>query len=166
MEQTNRYARSILGEGTVFDEVTDTDIWVFFGLCVIMGFHQLPALHHYWSTDPHFYCPAVSDHITRARFMFIWRYLHFVDNASGAANGTLSSDGAANGTLSSDGAANGTLSSSPQDRLWKVHPVISAVVAACRTNYQPHRENSIDEVMVAFKGRSSMKQCVPKKPVK
>jgi len=88
--------------------------------------------------------------------MFIWRYLHFVDNASGAANGTLSSDGAANGTLSS----------SPPDRLWKVRPVISAVVAACRTNYQPHRENSIDEAMVAFKGRSSMKQYVPKKPVK
>ena len=156
VEQTNRYARSILGEGTVFDKVADTDIWAFFGLCVIMGFHQLPALHHYWSTDPHFYCPAISDHITRARFMFIWRYLHFVDNASGAANGTLSSDGAANGTLSS----------SPPDRLWKVRPVISAVVAACRTNYQPHRENSTDEVMVAFNGRSSMKQYVPKKPVK
>ena len=100
----------------------------------------------------------------------IWRFLHFVDNNSATvpsgsvANGTLSSV-AANGTFSS-GAAYGTLSSRPADRLWKLRPVIEAVVAACRTNYQPHRENSIDEVMVAFKGRSSMKQYIPLKPVK
>ena len=30
----------------------------------------------------------------------------------------------------------------------------------------PHRENSIDEAMVGFKGRSSLKQYVPKKPTK
>ena len=91
--------------------------------------------------------------------MFIWRFLHFVDNASA----TTLSGGAANGELC---ATNGTLSSSPPDRLWKVGPVILAVVAACHTNYQPQWEISIDEVMVAFKGRSSMKQYIPKKPVK
>ena len=92
VEQTNRYARSILGEGNTFDVVTDADIWAFFGLCIIMGFHQLPALHHYWSTDPHFFCPAISDHMTRARFMFIWRFFHFTDNVSA----TTTSQGAAN----------------------------------------------------------------------
>ena len=44
--------------------------------------------------------------------------------------------------------------------------MISAVVAACRANYQPHLEQAIDEAMVAFKGRSSMKQYLPMKPVK
>ena len=34
------------------------------------------------------------------------------------------------------------------------------------TVYNPHCKASIDEAMVAFKGRSSMKQYVPKKPVK
>ena len=57
-------------------------------------------------------------------------------------------------------------STRPVDRLWKVRPVISAVVAACRANYRPHREQAIDEAMVAFKGRSSMKQYLPMKPVK
>ena len=71
VKQTNIYARAILGEGTVFEEVKEADIWAFFGLCIMMGYHQLPAIHHYWSTDPHFYCPAISNHMTRARFVFI-----------------------------------------------------------------------------------------------
>jgi len=110
VKQTNMYARFILGEGTVFEEVTDTDTWAFFGLynIIVMGFHQLPAIHHYWSTDPNFYCPAILNHITRARFMFMWRFLHFVDNTSA----TVPSGDVANGTLSA-GAADGTLSSPP-----------------------------------------------------
>ena len=32
--------------------------------------------------------------------------------------------------------------------------------------YQLHREVAIDEAMVAFKGRSSIKQYMPMKPVK
>ena len=35
-----------------------------------------------------------------------------------------------------------------------------------RTVCNPHREASIDEAMVAFKGRSSMKQYMSKKPIK
>ena len=30
-------------------------------------------------------------------------------------------------------------------------------ISSCGTNYRPHREQAIDEAMVAFKGRSSMK---------
>ena len=32
--------------------------------------------------------------------------------------------------------------------------------------YQPHRDVSIDEAMIRYKGRSSMKQYMPKKPIK
>ena len=48
----------------------------------------------------------------------------------------------------------------------KVQPILSAVLATCHTNYHLHWELSIDEVMVAFKHWSLMKQYVPKKLTK
>ena len=52
------------------------------------------------------------------------------------------------------------------DRLWKVRPIISAILDACGANYRHHREQAIDEAMVGFKGRSCIKQYLPKKPIK
>ena len=87
---------------------------------------------------------------------------------SGTYGGSISSQGIHGGSISSQGTHGGYLSSTPPDpdHLWKIRPVISAVVAACRTLYRPNREISIDEAMIAFKGRSLMKQYLPKKPIK
>jgi len=52
------------------------------------------------------------------------------------------------------------------DRAQKVRPVVESVVGKCLTLYKPHRENFIDEAMFKFKGRSSLKQLMPKKPIK
>ena len=52
------------------------------------------------------------------------------------------------------------------DKLGKIRPVLDSVTQQFLTGYNPHCEVSIDEAMIAFKGRSSMKQYVPKKPVK
>ena len=51
-------------------------------------------------------------------------------------------------------------------RTQKVDPVISALKQNFQAAYYPNREVSIDEAMIPFKGRSSMKQYVPLKPVK
>ena len=37
---------------------------------------------------------------------------------------------------------------------------------ACQANYHPHQEQSIDEAMARFKGHSSIKQYLLKKPTK
>lgn len=52
------------------------------------------------------------------------------------------------------------------DKLGKIRPVLDSVTQQFLTVYNPHCEVSIDEAMIAFKGRSSMKQYMPKKPVK
>ena len=64
--------------------------------------------------------------------MDISRYLNFVDNVTLALPGT------------------------PQyDRLGKVRPILEFLNNKFLTLYHPNRDNSIDEAMIKFKGRSA-----------
>ena len=80
VEQTNIYARHILGESRPWREVTVEELWAFFGFCILMGINHLPAIHHYWSSDPQLHYEPVAGRITRDRFLSIWWFLHFTDN--------------------------------------------------------------------------------------
>ena len=108
-----------------------------------MGVNQLLALAHYWRKDPVFHYSPVAERISRDRFLAIWRFLHFADNSRLP-----------------------DCADQDYDRLFKIRPVITAVNEACLQNYQGSQHQSIDEAMVAFKGRSSMKQYMPMKPTK
>ena len=108
-----------------------------------MGITKLPDLYDYWSTNDTLHYFPIASCISRKRFLEIKRYLHFVDNASVIPRGQ-------------DG----------YDRLAKVRPATQSVKKAFLNNYKPHRENAVDEAMVPFKGRSSLKQYVPLKPVR
>ena len=162
VHETNRYAHQVLGgeANTKWTDVTADDIWAFLGFALLMGINRLPQLHLYWNTNPAFHYLPIAERITRDRFMAIWRFLHFTPN-SPSPSSTIGASSSSAGASSSSSDPTRT-----HDRLWKVRPVISAVVAACKSNYRPHREQAIDEAMVAFKGRSSMKQYLPMKPVK
>lgn len=52
------------------------------------------------------------------------------------------------------------------DRLHKLRPLLTKVKQNFLNQYNPHRQVSIDEAMVGFKGRSSLKQYMPMKPMK
>ena len=139
----NRCARLSL-EGT--SKVWETDaegIRAYMGFMILMGINKLPEIRDYWSLDPKFRYAPIADRITRDRFEEITRYRHFVDND----------------LLPSSGEEG-------YSRLQKVDPVITAVKNNFQAVYYPHCEVSIDEAMITFKGRSSMKQYVPLKPVK
>ena len=76
--------------------------------------------------------------------MEITRYFHFVDNS----------------TLSPK-------TDPGYDKLvGKIRPVIDHISCPFLTAYNPHCEASIDEAMIVFKERSTMKQYLLKKPVK
>ena len=141
-QQTNLYALQMMGEG--WNNITAPELLAFVGFSILMGINQLPAMAHYWRRNPYFRYAPVADRIPRDRFMDIWRFLHFVDNS------TLNND-------RTDPAF---------DRLRKVRPIIDIISKQCQAIYSPHRELSIDEAMIKFKGRSSMKQYMPKKPTK
>jgi len=52
------------------------------------------------------------------------------------------------------------------DRLFKVRPVIQKLSDAFIENYAPCQHIAVDESMVRFKGRSTLKQYMPMKPIK
>ena len=52
------------------------------------------------------------------------------------------------------------------DKLGKVRPVINHCSRVFQDSYNPHCECAVDEAMIPFQGRSTLKQYLPMKPVK
>ena len=109
----------------------------------IMGLVDCPSLHDYWKRDPLYYCPPIVERMSRDKFLEIHRYLHFVDNS----------------TITPPGEPG-------HDRLCKVRHFLRLIEDQFWMLYNPHRECSIDEAMVPYKGRSCLKLYMPKKPVR
>lgn len=145
VDQTNIYACLCMGE-TAFEswqKVTVEELEAFMGFMILMGLVRLPSLSDYWKTDSLFHYKPIADRIPRARYFELQRYLHFADNRQLAPTGTLG-----------------------YKKLGKVEPMLMMIEERFQTLCNLSKEVSVDEAMVPFKCRSSMKQYVPLKPVK
>ena len=145
VDQTNRYAEEVMGvEAYVsWKTISEEDIRAFIGFSIPMGINQQSSMDDYWKKDPiHNYKP-IAQRISRDRFRDISRYLHFVDNT----------------TLSQSGSAK-------YDKLGKIRPLINHFQQKFSSAYNPNCEIAIDEAMIKFQGRSSLKQYMPMKPIK
>ena len=139
--ETNRYASKCLKHDDW--QTSREEILAYFGFCILMAMNKVPDLYDYWSTDMNMHYAAVASRITRKRFMEIKSFLHFVDIDQQPCR------------------------TDPNfDRLGRVRPVIDIVTGNFRSVYHPGREVSVDEAMIKFKGRSSIKQYLPKKPIR
>ena len=145
VDQTNKYAFQCIGSPAFlsWDILTVEELQAYMGFLILMGLAHLPSLSDYWSKDNIFHYSAIASRITRTRFLEISKYLHFADNQLLAPTGTLG-----------------------YDELGKIRPVLESLENRFRTIYHLHKEVSIDEAMIKFKGRSSMKQYHPMKPIK
>ena len=142
VEQTNLYAEQNLGEDER-DKVTVEELRAYFGFKIMMGLVPLPAVDDYWRRDPLFHYAPIADRISRKRFREITCYLHYADNTH----------------LPQPGEPG-------YDRLGKVRGIMGKVQEQFTALYKPHCECAIDEAMIPFQGRSSLKQYMPAKPVK
>jgi len=124
-------------------KITRDDVTAFLGFSILMEINVLPSLDDYWQRDKNLRYAPVAERISRDRFRDISRYLHFVDNA----------------TLQPRG-------SPKHDQLGKIRPFLTHINQQCRLLYNPHREVAVDEAMIKFKGRSTLKQYMPLKPMK
>ncbi|KAG8227763.1 hypothetical protein J437_LFUL005769 [Ladona fulva] len=52
----------------------------FLGMNLVMGYHVLPKIRDYWSTNPDLSCPYLANVMPRARFEAIRSALHFANN--------------------------------------------------------------------------------------
>lgn len=108
-----------------------------------MGLVHMPEVKYYWRVDQYFHYEPIASRISQNRFRSRSRYLHFKDNSKAPARGQ-----------------------SMHDRHGKVRPIIEQIGSALASSYIPGRDIVVDEAMIPFKGRSSLKQYMPMKPVK
>lgn len=105
-----------------------------------MGYHVLPSLKHYWSTAEDLHVQPVATAMIRTRFIEILTNLHLNDSSS--------------------------MPNDTKDKLYKLRPFIDMLNLKFKSVYKGSRELSVDESMILFKGRSSLKQYNPMKPIK
>ena len=119
------------------------ELKAFLGLLISMSIHRLPSLQDYWSSNWVLGVPPFAKVMPRNRFLEIWNNLHLCEN-----------------------------SQMPQPRepnfvnLFKVREFLNDLYTNFWINYNPHREQAVDQAMIKYKGRTSLKQYMPMKPIK
>lgn len=139
--QTNLYAAQtqILN----WKDVTVEEMRAFIGMLIGMGMHEVPSLDMFWSSDPLFGVPPIVAVMSRDRFKKILQGLHLNDNSKTPGRGDTNFD-----------------------KLYKVRPLLDLMNNQFQTQSVTSSSMSIDEAMILFKGRSSLKQYMPLKPTK
>ena len=106
----------------------------------MIGCRILPSWTHFWSNETDLSVPFASTVMPRNLFPEILSHLHVNDNLLMPRYNT--------------------------DRLYKLHPLIESLNNLYVKLYNISKQVSIDENMILFKGRSSLKQYYPMKRIK
>ena len=143
IDASNQYAGSTMPAErfSKWAKYTFDDLKAYFGFQILMSINCLPSFAEYWSKNPIMRYGPVADRISRDRFRELQRYHHFVDNTLVIPRGQKS-----------------------HDHLGKVRPILTYITQKCMEVYSAHKEVTVDEAMIKFQGRSSLKQYLPVKP--
>ena len=132
VEQTNLYAQQ--RKTRYWNDVTYDEMKCFLGILLGMGVHKLPKFKLYWSTDPFFRVQGIADVMPRNRFMKLLNNIHVSDNSA---------------AVPRDDPA--------FDKLRKIRPLLTKMNHLFQNNAAMTYSQSIDEAMILFKGRSSIR---------
>lgn len=139
--QTNLY---IMQEAGVNNKpITLDEMKKFLGINILMGIKRLPSYRDYWCSIEEIRDFYISKIMPVNRFGYLLSHLHINDNTNMKSH-----------------------SEPGYDKLFKVRPLLDNLSRTFKFCYNPTRIQSIDESMIAFKGRSSFKQYMPNKPTK
>lgn len=140
VQETNRYLQQKQFKQA---PITKEELLIFLGINILMGVKKSPSYRDYWSTNPQLNDPYISSLMSVNRFGFFLGSLHISDNSK---------------EPKKDEAA--------YDKLYKLRPFLDKLNKNFKKSWKPNKYQSIDESMIKFKGRSSMKQYMPLKPIK
>ncbi|KAM5180744.1 piggyBac transposable element-derived protein 4-like [Mantella aurantiaca] len=122
-----------------WEPVTKDDIWNFLGLIILQGVVKKPLQKWYWSTNKLLETPFFGTVMTEYRFSLIMKFLHFTNNEEFDET------------------------THPAPKLKKIWEVFQMVVKNFQQTYVPERDISIDESLMAYKGRLSWIQYIASK---
>ena len=142
---TNKYAKAFSIPGKVWQNVTRKELRVWHGLLFTMAIVRLPAMEDYWDKGEVGACkaPNFGRYMTLTRFKGIWRAMHWADHT-----------------------AEKHWSVPGSDKIVKVRELVLALNKGSKAMFVAGKEVSVDEAMIAFKGRTYLRQYLPKKLVK
>ncbi|KAF2355341.1 PiggyBac transposable element-derived protein [Trinorchestia longiramus] len=120
--------------------ITKDEIKVFLGVNMLMGYHSLPSIQHYCSSSADLGVVPIQNAMTRDRYQTILSNLHCNDNSK--------------------------MDTSNRDKLFKVRPLLQHLNKVFNENRSLSEYLCIDESTIRFKGRSTLKQYNPMKPIK
>ncbi|XP_068567600.1 piggyBac transposable element-derived protein 4-like [Cebidichthys violaceus] len=143
----NAVKRKQAGMKFKWEVLTMKDFYIFLSIIVFTG---LVTVHHrsdYWRKKWPYNFQFPGDSMTRERFEAIFWSLHLSDPKEDEENDKKKN-------------------TAEYDRLFKIKPLYTQMVNACKAHFQPHQNLSIDERMVASKARISFKQYMKNKPIK
>ncbi|XP_045103522.1 piggyBac transposable element-derived protein 3-like isoform X4 [Portunus trituberculatus] len=120
--------------------LTEDELHVFFGINIMMSYHKLPSLGNFWATGEDLGVRPIQEAMSRDRFCKILSNLHLNDNQK--------------------------MDPMKKDKLYKLRPLVESLNKKFQNIRSPGEHISVDESMIRFKGRSSLKQYNPIKPIK
>lgn len=146
VDETNIYAEEIfLAHGaaersriSAWKELTVDEFLTFLGLTFHTGTIRCNRIQDYWKTHRLFNLKCFSSHMSRDRYLLILRALHFSRNP-------------------------GVGEPEPEDRLYKIRPVVSYFNKKMSDVYCPGKNLSLDESMVLWRGRLLFRQYIKNK---
>ena len=137
---TNLYATQL---GKQFEPATLNEIKVFLAINILMGVVRRPSYRDYWSSNPQLRDSFIASLMPVNRFGWFLTNLHLNNNVLQPKSGEPN-----------------------YDKLYKLRPLLETLSRTYREYYNPGQYQSVDESMIKFKGRSSIKQYMPQKPIK
>ena len=138
-KQTNLYAAQVAVDidsenARAWHPVEPNELSAWLGMAVSNSLHPYPSMKSYFRDDFAFSLPQMKDVMSLTRFEQIKRFLHLADRSQEKPPRTEG-----------------------YDPLFKVRPLLSALQEKSTALYHPGQMVSIDEMDIAFKGRSQHK---------